>query len=165
MKHQSRFHSDEFYTNACRYYNREIQNFQKEIWTNLRKLGIRFIVLVTYLVLGSLLFFYIEHCYHVVSASVHRPLEKGFYQLCNKINSSRTTPTSEQNENTSFSLASQILPSEQLENAPSLFQQELRTICEDVLQKVPEYTCDLSFDNFMRWMEYVITVAFTIGMV
>ncbi|XP_066935425.1 open rectifier potassium channel protein 1-like [Clytia hemisphaerica] len=162
MKHQSRFPSDEFYTNACTYYNKEIQKFKSEIWTNLRKLGIRFIVLATYLVLGSLLFFYIEHCYHVVPAPAHRLLEKGFYQLCNKVNTSRTTQNSEQNEN----ISSSGISLEQLMNttsSSSLFEQEIRTICGDVLKQVPQYRCDLSFDNFMRWMEYVITVAFTIG--
>ena len=42
------------------------KNYTSGIKTNLKKFGITSIVNITFLCLGSLLFFYIEHCYDVV---------------------------------------------------------------------------------------------------
>ena len=48
------------------------------------KFFIFFIFLMAYMVLGSLIFFYVEHCYDVVQEELSS-LEKSFIELCDNI--------------------------------------------------------------------------------
>lgn len=88
-------------------------------------------------------FFYIEQCYHVVPTPIERPLEKAFLQICNKLN--RTTPLVKDNTTIDNNSA----------------YNELRKICEQNI--IPSYTCHLNMESSVRWIEYGVTVAFTIG--
>ena len=70
-------------------------------------------------------------------------LLKAFLQICNKLN--RTTPLVKDNTTIDNNSA----------------YNELRKICEQNI--IPSYTCHLNMESSVRWIEYGVTVAFTIG--
>ena len=146
------FATEEEYQNhkQCR---SDIKKHKQEIQANFRVLGVTFIMWIAYLVVGSLIFFYIEQCYHVVPAPIGRPLEKAFLEICDKLNTTLkmiTTADAQNNATNKMNVTNET-------NA----YHEFRKICEQNI--IPSYRCDLDVESFVRWIEYVVTIAFTIG--
>ena len=114
--------------------------FWREVKGNLNRFVIYGLTNLILLMLGSLVFFYIEHC-HAVKPKNLNIGEDSFIKICEK-----------------------HLPEMLSENATSSATKAIHELCEENKAAVlDERECVLNVLEFFKWMEYTLSVAFTLG--
>ena len=116
-----------------------------------RRFLVYMILTVTDMTLGSLLFFYIEHCYDRQSPE-YLPMEKTYINICKLFSSTNlfqqnnyTTSTVTQND-------SQILG-------------KIASLCGKRALFEEKIECHLDKKAFSKWFEYTASIGFTVGTV
>ena len=114
----------------------------KELYQSARKYFVPFIKLYiisnAYLVAGSFLFIYIEHCYEVVPVQL-TSLENGFNELCSNLNEMKSEPYN------------------------VTLVERMRTICNKTKIGPEPILCEYTPNTFSKWISYAISIGFTIG--
>lgn len=130
---------------SCVY--RKGKELRNELKRNIRTFLVFIFLDIIVLLLGTFLFFYIEHCVSPVQTTIN-PVQKAYNDICVLVNS--TTTTSQPYNDTEG----------------LLLQDNIKRICNETgrVGDTPQrIKCDLDKRNFAKWFSYSITVAFTIG--
>ena len=132
--------------------HKDVMGLDKEVLKKeLSKFTKRFvfymILTVCDMVLGSLLFLYIEHCYSV-SPPKYTPMEESYIEICSLLNFTKLE------ENTGNGSVS----TNEYKN-----NMRIKELCEeqDSFKEVIE--CKLNTDTFSKWFEYTASIGFTVG--
>ena len=120
---------------------------KKELSKFTRQFLIYMVLAVTDMVLGSLLFLYIEHCYDVVSKT-YRPMENSYLEICNIL---------EHKTNTSVSVGGRN------DNDTKQMLTEMQEICNRKSMYIEHIVCELNQGTFSKWFEYTASIGFTVG--
>ena len=108
------------------------------------------ILAVSDMVLGSLLFFYIEHCYDK-QPPTYLPMEQNYITICNLFSSTHLY----QDTNTTTS---------NITHNDSLVLDKIAKICGARASYEEKIECHLNKDTFSKWFEYTASIGFTVGM-
>ena len=118
---------------------------------------ISFIIVVSLLMLGALLFYYIEHCYTPTPRRIE-PHEKAYQELCARViliqsNLSQINTTSQN---------SSINTSNSTDHKYELADYAIE-LCTNA--KPRDYTrrCEMDISTLAEWFDFTASVAFTIG--
>uniref|UniRef100_A0A7M5WXW9 Potassium channel domain-containing protein n=1 Tax=Clytia hemisphaerica TaxID=252671 RepID=A0A7M5WXW9_9CNID len=132
---------------------------------------ISFLIVLTVLGLGSLLFFYIEHC-HSPTEKIVESHEKAYENLCKEaeyikrkleqnnssvINSSMSNSTSTNLNKTTY------LMGHNKSDHRHLLAQYAIELCEDFKPKDYLRRCEISMPTLAEWFDFTASVAFTTG--
>ena len=139
--------------------------FKAKLWKEVKYNMIRFLVYgvvnLALLMLGGLGFFYVEHCRDEKIPKNLSTGEGSFIQICNNLSKmlhNGTTIASNfinsltNNSNTTVSLELKYF----LDNIQS-------TCIQNKAEVLDERKCEITILEWFKWMEYTMTVAFTIG--
>jgi len=99
------------------------------------------------MVLGSLLFLYIEHCYSVIPPA-YKPMEKSYMDICRLLN---FTKLIEDTGNGSVSV-------EEYKN-----NMRIKELCDEQQSFKEVIECKLNTNTFSKWFEYTASIGFTVG--
>ena len=121
------------------------------------KFFIFFIFLNAYMALGSLLFFYVEHCYDVVKEE-WSSVEKSLIDLCNNITKFNQTTSNiitinMSNDNKAINNNTE----------PIGMVTYMKDTCQKMQPVKNDVVCDLTFLLFCKYYELACTICFTIG--
>ena len=138
--------------------------FKAKLWKEVKYNMIRFLIYgvvnLALLMLGGLGFFYIEHCRDVKIPKKLSTGESSFIEICSNLSNmlhNSTTVTASNfinnfNNNTTVSLELKY------------FLNNIQLTCiQNKAEVLDERQCELTTVDWFKWMEYTMTVAFTIG--
>ena len=121
------------------------------------KFFIFFIFLMAYMGLGSLLFFYVEHCYDVVKEELSS-VEKSLIDLCDNITKINQTTSTIITINMSIDNKTINNNTEQ-----SGMISYMKDTCQKMQPVKNDVVCELTFLHFCKYFELACTTCFTIG--
>jgi len=125
--------------------------FWKEVKYNLHRFLAYGVANLLLLMLGSLLFFYVEHCLETKVPKTLNIGEQSFIEICNH----HQKLLEKQQGNISSPLVN---------TTAALFANQIDLLCQHNKKIVlDERTCDLTVLEWYKWMEYTFSVAFTLG--
>ena len=131
----------------------ENRKIKEQIWRSFKYYILYALLAFIHLTGGGFLFFYIEECYYPQSITSAQPKQSpSCLQVCNAISQLNKTILNTTSEGF---LA--------LENATRLCV-ENNCIDEESTTYYPNEGCNITLMSISKWIEYCVTVAFTIGM-
>ena len=107
------------------------------------------ILAVSDMVLGSLLFFYIEHCYDK-QPPLYLPMEKSYITMCDLFSE---TDLYQNTNSTPFNITQN----------DSIILEKMAKICDKRASFEEKIECHLNKDTFSKWFEYTASIGFTVG--
>ena len=129
-----------------------------------RRFLLYMLLAVSDMILGSLLFFYIEHCYHRIPPS-YRPMEKTYIDICDLFETTQLYRQQQQSTNNNINTTTTPVAATTLTtgNDTSKFV-EISRLCAERWEFEENIECLLTRDAFSKWFEYTASIGFTVGM-
>jgi len=119
---------------------------KKELRKFTRSFLIYMILTVCDMVLGSLLFLYIEHCYEIVPPK-YLPMEANYIKICSLLEKSKLLEM--QNGSLVTNQSAEI--------------KDIQAICDEMESFKQHVECSLNKETFSKWFEYTASIGFTVG--
>ncbi|XP_066926372.1 open rectifier potassium channel protein 1-like [Clytia hemisphaerica] len=120
-----------------------------KLFKQLKYSAISFVIVFCFLMLGALLFYYIEHCYTPTPRRIERH-EKAYQDLCARVALLQTN----------LSLINNTSQSNNYKNELADYAIEL---CTNAKPKDYTRRCEMAISTLAEWFDYTCSVTFTIG--